>query len=48
MIVAALCLWSTAAVLGVLGVFSDIPVSKLERSTALTMAFLLPREAEQS
>jgi hypothetical protein len=39
MIVAALCLWSTAAVLGVLGDFSDMPVSKLERSTALTMAF---------
>jgi hypothetical protein len=40
MIVAALCLWSTAAVRGVLGDFSDMPVSKLERSTTLTMAFI--------
>ena len=34
MIVAALCLWSTAAVRGVLGVFSDIPVTKLVLPTS--------------
>lgn len=47
MIVAALCLWSTAAVRGVLGVFSDIPVTKLVLPTSAHDGGY-PREAEYS